>query len=53
MVFLVFVFSVLLFDTGHVLKLCDFGTATEIGDTLTNGVGTMHYMAPEVIKGTI
>ena len=53
MVFLVFVFSVLLFDTGHVLKLCDFGTATKIEHTLTNGVGTVRYMAPEVIKGTI
>ena len=52
-VFLVFVFSVLLFDTGHVLKLCDFGTATKIEHTLTNGVGTVRYMAPEVIKGTI
>ena len=44
--------SVLLFDTGHVLKLCDFGTATKIEHTLTNGVGTVRYMAPEVIKGT-
>ena len=45
------VFSVLLFDTGHELKLCDFGTATKIEHTLTNGVGTVRYMAPEVIKG--
>jgi len=45
-------FSVLLFGTGHELKLCDFGTATKIEHTLTNGVGTVRYMAPEVIKGT-
>ena len=44
--------SVLLFGTGHELKLCDFGTATKIEHTLTNGVGTVRYMAPEVIKGT-
>ena len=42
----------LLFGTGHELKLCDFGTATKIEHTLTNGVGTVRYMAPEVIKGT-
>ena len=44
-------FSVLLFGTGHVLKLCDFGTATKIEHTLTNGVGTVCYVAPEVMKG--
>ena len=48
----VFLLSVLLFDIGHELKLCDFGTATKIEHTLTNGVGTVRYMAPEVIKGT-
>jgi len=42
---------VLLFGVGHQLKLCDFGTATKIEHTLTNGVGTVRYMAPEVIKG--
>ena len=46
-----FLYSVLLFGTGHELKLCDFGTATKIEHTLTNGVGTVRYMAPEVIKG--
>jgi len=45
--------SVLLFGVGHQLKLCDFGTATKIEHTLTNGVGTVRYMAPEVIKGTV
>ena len=42
--------SVLLFDTGKVLKLCDFGTAKMLETTLTNAVGTVRYMAPEVVK---
>ena len=42
--------SVLLFDTGKVLKLCDFGTAKTVESTLTNAVGTIRYMAPEVVK---
>ena len=46
-----YVCSVLLFDKGKVLKLCDFGTAKKLEHTLTNAVGTIRYMAPEVIRG--
>ena len=42
--------SILLFEDGRVLKLCDFGTARKLEHTLTNAVGTVLYMAPEVIK---
>ena len=45
--------SVLLFDKGRVLKLCDFGTVKKLEHTLTNAVGTIRYMAPEVIRGKI
>lgn len=45
-------FSVLLFKDGLLLKLCDFGTAKKLEHTLTNAVGTIRYMAPEVIRGT-
>ena len=44
-------YSILLFKNGTVLKLCDFGTATKLEHTLTNAVGTIRYMAPEVIRG--
>ena len=44
-------FSVLLFQDGLLLKLCDFGTAKKLEHTLTNAVGTIRYMAPEVIRG--
>ena len=43
--------SILLFQEGRVLKLCDFGTARKLQHTLTNAVGTSWYMAPEVIRG--
>ena len=43
--------SILLFDRGRQLKLCDFGTAKKLEHTLTNAVGTIRYMAPEVIRG--
>ena len=43
--------SVLLFKDGLLLKLCDFGTAKKLEHTLTNAVGTIRYMAPEVIRG--
>jgi len=43
--------SILLFKDGSVLKLCDFGTAKKLEHTLTNAVGTIRYMAPEVIRG--
>ena len=42
----------LLFKDGLLLKLCDFGTAKKLEHTLTNAVGTIRYMAPEVITGT-
>ena len=42
--------SILLFKDGRLLKLCDFGTARKLQHTLTNAVGTVLYMAPEVIK---
>ena len=44
-------YSILLFKNGTVLKLCDFGTAKKLEHTLTNAVGTIRYMAPEVIRG--
>lgn len=40
------------------LKLCDFGFTREVGsagkskDSMTQGAGTSHWMAPEVISGT-
>ncbi len=45
--------SLLLFDQGLRLKLCDFGTTKKLEHSLTNTnfVGTIRYMAPEVIKG--
>ena len=43
--------SILLFENGRVLKLCNFATACKLEHTLTNAVGTALYMAPEVIKG--
>ena len=45
-------FSMLLFKDGLLLKLSDFGTAKKLEHTLTNAVGTIRYMAPEVIRGT-
>ncbi|KAH8292043.1 hypothetical protein KR054_003958, partial [Drosophila jambulina] len=35
---------------GH-LKICDFGTATDLATYLTNMKGTPAYMAPEVYRG--
>ena len=48
-----FPYSILLFSHGRVLKYCDFGTAKKLENTLsnTNAVGTIRYMAPEVIRG--
>ncbi|XP_064404629.1 mitogen-activated protein kinase kinase kinase 7-like isoform X2 [Halichondria panicea] len=45
--------NILLFHHGRVLKYCDFGTAKKLENTLsnTNAVGTIRYMAPEVIRG--
>ena len=43
----------LLFGDGQCLKLCDFGTARDISQTMemTKNVGTIRYMAPEVLRG--
>lgn len=42
--------NILLNKKKHV-KICDFGLARSIDDTslLTSGIGTMHYMAPEIV----
>ncbi len=50
---LMFLCSILLFNDGRLLKYCDFGTAKKLESTLsnTNAVGTIRYMAPEVIRG--
>jgi len=34
------------------VKLCDFGFSRMVGDCMTTGAGTSHWMAPEVISGT-
>lgn len=42
--------NMLLVDQGRVLKLTDFGTMRQQSVEMTNGVGTVVYMAPEVIR---
>ena len=53
--FHVCVCSLLLFGNGSHLKLCDFGTCRNLETNLlyTGSVGTVRYMAPEVIKGMV
>ena len=48
-----FLSSLLLFGNGSHLKLCDFGTCRNLETNLlyTANIGTVRYMAPEVIKG--
>lgn len=48
-------YSLLLFDNGSHLKLCDFGTCRNLETNLlyTASIGTVRYMAPEVIQGTL
>ena len=48
------VLSLLLFGNGCHLKLCDFGTCRKLETNLlyTASIGTVRYMAPEVIQGT-
>ncbi|OQS05292.1 kinase [Thraustotheca clavata] len=43
-----------LLDSDKGTKFTDFGTsrAAEVDDTMTNGIGTYQWMAPEVILGT-
>lgn len=40
--------NMLLADMFGRLKICDFGTATDLATYLTNMKGTPAYMAPEV-----
>jgi hypothetical protein len=44
--------NVLLSDDLRTIKLCDFGSARALAEaaTMTVGVGTMQYMAPEVLN---
>ena len=46
-----FLSSLLLNATGTVLKICDFGTATEKQSNMTNNKGSAAWMAPEVFEG--
>jgi len=39
-------------DAEVIIKLSDFGFARAQDKAMTEGVGTMHWMAPEVMKGT-
>ncbi|OQR99568.1 protein kinase [Achlya hypogyna] len=41
-----------LLDSVKGTKLTDFGVSRAVSDTLTNGIGTFQWMAPEVIVGT-
>ncbi|XP_032595485.1 putative mitogen-activated protein kinase kinase kinase 7-like isoform X4 [Drosophila grimshawi] len=43
--------NLLLTNNYRTLKICDFGTLRELASTMTNGIGTASYIAPEVIKG--
>ena len=42
-----------LFGDGHHLKLIDFGTARDLSQTMemTKSIGTLRYMAPEMLRG--
>lgn len=42
--------NLLLFDGGLTLKVSDFGTSKKIQMRMTNSIGSIAYMAPEVIK---
>lgn len=42
--------SILLFDNGKTVKLCDFGTLRRVDTQVTQEKGSIAYMAPEVIK---
>ncbi|OQR99874.1 protein kinase [Achlya hypogyna] len=41
-----------LLDSTKGTKLTDFGTSREVENTMTNGMGTYQWMAPEIILGT-
>lgn len=43
--------NLLLFDSGRVLKICDFGTVTVKATLMTDNKGSAAWMAPEVFEG--
>lgn len=45
--------SILLFDEGRHLKVCDFGTAKllENATSASTFIGTSYYLAPEIMEG--
>lgn len=42
--------SLLLFDKGRLLKICDFGTVRQVTKEMTNNRGSSQWMAPEVFS---
>ncbi|KDO32250.1 TKL protein kinase [Saprolegnia parasitica CBS 223.65] len=42
----------ILLDTIKGTKLTDFGASRAADDTMTNGIGTYQWMAPEIVAGT-
>ena len=42
--------NLLLFGDGRLLKIADFGHATDMHTVMTNCAGTVQWMAPEIIK---
>ena len=43
--------NIMVNDMGYI-KIIDFGTVKEIKERTTTIIGTPHYMAPEIVKGT-
>ena len=43
--------NIMVNDMGYI-KIIDFGTVKEIKERTTTVIGTPHYMAPEIVKGT-
>ncbi|XP_037815273.1 mitogen-activated protein kinase kinase kinase 7-like [Lucilia sericata] len=44
--------NLLLADKGRYLKICDFGTVTDLESLMTNNSGSAAWMAPEVFEGS-
>ncbi|XP_031629382.1 mitogen-activated protein kinase kinase kinase 7 isoform X2 [Contarinia nasturtii] len=44
--------NLLLVDQGRTLKICDFGTVTDLATLMTNNRGSAAWMAPEVFEGS-
>ncbi|XP_037815269.1 mitogen-activated protein kinase kinase kinase 7-like isoform X1 [Lucilia sericata] len=44
--------NLLLADKGRYLKICDFGTVTDLVTIMTNNSGSAAWMAPEVFEGS-